>query len=450
MKLLYKLMLGMVAAAVAAGGYYFTHRQETAKLYTNSEFMSKYARYTQQARQLVSGELNFKDTNIDVFYVRQLVAEDNATKRTIMFAAKNKQAFSVEYQKKASFSGSKTLKATDVSFKDGKDEYIQYVVKLEQLEPATTYEYRIVTANDKGSWHELQTDDRKEFTAMIFADSQSADYSTWHKIAAKAFSKNPDTKLYLNLGDQVDNGQHKYQWEQWLNGIEAYSADIPMATLIGNHELYDLNWQERFPVVHKNLFSFPAPVEKYKNQFYSFDYGDVHFVVLDTNHRDEMVPYQPYLASAQLAWLRNDLANSKAKWKIALMHRDILMYGFSKESGYAHNWNTYFDYSAQDFMPIFERYGVDAVLSGHMHTYRRRAKLKGYQPNDKGITYIMTGVCGDQGKETLWEDFKWDAKRSPVRKNAANYMTLKASKDSLTFKAFLPDGQQFDEVVIKK
>lgn len=152
MKLLYKLIICAVAAIAVAGGYYFTHRQEIAILYTNSEFMSKYARYTQQIRQLMSGNLNFKDSNIDVYYVRQLVAEDNATQRTIMFSSKNKQNFSVEYQKKSSFSDSgKTVKAQDVSFKDGKDSYIEYVVKLENLEPATKYEYRIVTANNKGS-----------------------------------------------------------------------------------------------------------------------------------------------------------------------------------------------------------------------------------------------------------------------------------------------------------
>lgn len=440
----------LLLAAIAGGGYYFTHKQEIAKLYTNSKFMSKYSRYTQYARQLVSGDIKFKDANIGVFYVCQLVADDNATKRTITFAAKDKQAFSVEYQKKSGFNSSKTVKATDISFKDGNDEYIQYVAKLENLEPATKYEYRIVGANSKGSWHALETSSKKNFTAMIFADSQSADYATWRKISATAFSKNSDAKLYLNLGDHVDNGQHKWQWEQWFNGIEAYSADIPMATLIGNHELYNLKWQERFPVVHKKLFSFPAPVEKYKNQFYSFDYGDVHFVVLDTNHRDEMVPYQPYLASAQFAWLKNDLASTKAKWKVALMHRDIIMYSYAKGSGYTSNWQPYFDYPAQDFMPIFERYGVDAVLSGHMHTYRRRVKLKHFMPNDNGITYIMLGVSGDQPKEGLWSDFEWDAKRIPNKKNASSYMTLSVKDNQMKLKAFLADGQQFDEVVLKK
>lgn len=125
-KYLLVVLLVVVTAAVAGGSYYFTHRQEIAKLYTNSEFMSKYARYTQMARQLVTFNMNFKDSNIDVFCVRQLVAEDNATQRTIMFSAKNKKNFSVEYQKKSGFNSSKTVKSQDVSFKDGKDSYIEY------------------------------------------------------------------------------------------------------------------------------------------------------------------------------------------------------------------------------------------------------------------------------------------------------------------------------------
>lgn len=400
---------------------------------------------------------NGKDTNLGVSFVRQLVAKDNSTARTIMFASEAKKSYLIEYRK----SGSRKLqsvKAVDASFKDGEDSYIQYVAKLEQLTPSTKYEYRIVQAKDDtnkenkpGSWHELETDNKGEFTAMIFADAQSSGtYKEWIAIADKAYSKNKKSKLYLNLGDQVDCGAHGYQWKRWFTGIEPFSADIPMATLVGNHEVYNMQWEEAFPKAYINLFHVPSALEQYKHQFYSFDYGNVHFVVLDTNHRDEMVKYQPYMANAQLSWLRQDLANSKAKWKVALMHRDILMYRFSEESGRACNWQTYVDYSGRDFMPIFEQYGVDAVLSGHLHTYRRRVPLKNFRPDNKGITYIMLGVSGNQSYGNLWADFEWDAKRSPDRKDTRNYMTMKASDKQLELRAFLEDGTQFDEVILKK
>jgi len=394
-------------------------------------------------------EYNYSDAKLGVEDVRQLVTEDNTTQRTIMFSAKEKKPFSIEYKKKSA-SQSKIVKANDKTFKN-KYEYILYSAKLKQLEPNTQYEYRIVTTDNRGTWHKLETDNKKGLTALIFADSQSADYSRWRKLAYTAYSNNKNAQLYLNLGDQVDNGEAKWHWDGWLSGIAPFSAEIPMATLIGNHELYNENYEESYPETHLKFFDFPAPIPKYKNQFYSFDYGPVHFVVLDTNHRDEMLKHQPNLPYAQLHWLRSDLANCKAKWKVALMHRDILMYGYDPSSGYKSEWRTYIDYSGKDFMPIFDTYGVDAVLSGHMHTYRRRTPLKYFNPHKKGTTYIMSGVSGDQTSYSkLWEDFSWDVKRAPSKPEEGNYMTMTVDDKQLVFKAFLPDGKQFDEVVIKK
>lgn len=424
------------------------------------------------------------DSKLGVKQVRQLVVQDNTTGRTIMFASEAKGSYGIEYRIKGEKSPS-IIAAKDVSFKDGKEKYIQYVAKLEKLRPGTKYEYRVVKAKETGeakdaasakdvakvkenagvadgnavkfkdaelgSWHQLETDDRKGFKAMIFADAQSGgDYKEWIGIADKAYSDNKNAKLYLNLGDQVDCGAHGYQWRRWFEGIKPFGADIPMASLIGNHELYTLNFEEGYPTSYLNLFYLPSAMEKYKHQFYSFDYGPVHFVVLDTNHRDEMVKYQPNLADAQIAWLRQDLANSKAKWKVALMHRDILMYRFSQESGRPCGWQTYIDYSGRDFMPIFDQYKVDAVLSGHLHSYRRRVPLKRSGPDPKGITYIMLGVAGNQSYGNLWADFEWDAKRSPDRKDPGGYMTMDVNDERLILKAFMPDGKEFDEVTLKK
>lgn len=393
-----------------------------------------------------------KDGNLNIKFVRQLVGK-TPSERTIMFAANDKKEYFVEYSKEGfSLKGNK-VKATDVSFKDGKDSYTQYMVKLSGLEPGAKYEYRVITNDKNGSWHKLEVPKSKDFSAVIFADSQSGDgYTKFNNIARTAFSNNKNAKLYLNLGDQVDNGQHQFQWKRWFECVEDYSADLPMAALVGNHECYDLNWNERFPKAHVNLFQFPVAMEKYKNQFYSFDYGDVHFTCLDTNYRWEVLPYQPNIVWEQINWVRQDLANSKAKWKVVLMHRDICMYGFNPASGNSSDWRTYIMETGTDFMPLFDQYGVDAVLSGHLHTYRRRVPIRNFRPNkEKGVTYIMSGVCGDQQKGLLWEDWSWDAKRSPEKeKETGNYMTMDVTDKKLTLKAFLPNGTQFDEVVLTK
>ena len=250
------------------------------------------------------------------------------------------------------------------------------------------------------------------------------------------------------MGDLVDNGQDGSQWRAWLGSVEPFSADLAFAPVIGNHEAYSLDWQMTPPKAYTNLFAVPENgLPEYKRQFYSFDYGPVHFTVLDTNFH-EAQGWQPRLLADELRWLEQDLAKSKARWKIVLQHRDIFMYAFSKESGRPERATFFLDFSRQ-LMPLYEKYGVDAVLSAHLHTYRRRMPLRNFTPSEDGITYILTGVAGNVRYPKLWGDFAWDAARAP-QPETANYMTLEVSPEKLIFKAFLPDGKQFDKVEIKK
>lgn len=404
------------------------------------------------------------DSSIGVQFVRQIVAEDNATCRTIMWQSQVRQDYSVEYRlkcignngvehdtvKKASDKVGTvfTKAATECSFKEAKTDYLQYQVQLQGLQPNSIYEYRIVTAKSKGTWHSIKTDNDKGFTALIFSDSQSSDYSGWQQLARAAQQRHKESELYINMGDLVDNGQDGSQWRAWLNSVEPFSADIAFAPVIGNHEAYSLEWKMTPPKAYINLFAVPENgLPEYKRQFYSFDYGPVHFTVLDTNFH-EAQGWQPQLLADELRWLEQDLANSKARWKIVLQHRDIFMYAFSKESGRPERATFFLDFSRQ-LMPLYEKYKVDVVLSAHLHTYRRRMPLRNFAPAEDGITYILTGVAGNVRYPKLWGDFAWDAARAP-QPETANYMTLEVSQEKLLFRAFLPDGKRFDEIEIKK
>lgn len=388
------------------------------------------------------------DTAIGVSQVRQLAAADNTAGRTLMWTGSRDSEYAVEVRREGEW-GTRSFKAENVSFKDGKYEYIQYKAALSGLEPGTDYRYRVVRGGACGRWHSLRTDGGGAFKALIFPDSQSSNYSGWTELARGAWERNKDAALYVNMGDLVDNGQDYYQWQQWLGSVEPFSGDIPLAPVIGNHETYSLEWQIRMPDAYTGLFSLPGNgMEKYRNQFYSFDYGPVHFTVIDTNFDDELIPFEPQLAEDQKRWLEQDLASAAAKWKVVLQHRDIVLYGFGPKSGRPQT-GTYFIETGLQLMPIYEKYDVDAVLSAHLHTYRRRVPLRGFAPAEDGITYILTGVAGSVRYPNLWGEWEWDAARAP-QPETANYMTMEADGEKLVFKAFLPDGRQFDETVIRK
>ena len=388
------------------------------------------------------------DAAVAITHIRQLVAADNKTARTIMWEGKVKQPYTLEYRKQGS-RDSRSVQAADSSFTD-KDSVIQYTARLDSLAPGSTYEYRINTAKNKGQWHKLHTEAGAGFTALIFPDSQSADYNGWQQLARTAYQRHPESAFYVNMGDLVDNGQDASQWRAWFNSVSVFSDALPLAPVIGNHEAYSLEWKECLPASYTQLFNVPQNgLAKYPNQFYSFDYGPVHFVVLDTNF-PEMKNFQPALLADELPWLEKDLAASRAKWKVVLMHRDIFLYGFGPESGREQTQTHFLDFSYQ-LLPVFEKYKVDAVLTAHLHTYRRRVPLQNFAPAPQGagITYILTGVAGDVRYPKLWGDFAWDAATAP-KPETANYLTLRANEQSLEFKAFLPDGRQFDEVKLTK
>ena len=363
-------------------------------------------------------EVQGSDTAVAITNPRQLVAADNKTGRTIMWEAKVKQPYTLEYRLQDD-KDIQAVQATDSSFTD-KNSIIQYTARLSGLVPGSAYEYRINTAQNKGRWHKLQTEKGAGFTALIFPDSQSADYSGWQQLAREAYKRHPQSAFYVNMGDLVDNGQDASQWRAWFNSVSVFRDAVPLAPVIGNHEAYNMEWKEYLPASYTHLFNVPQNgLAKYPNQFYSFDYGPVHFVVLDTNF-PEMENFQPDLLADELSWLE---AQSKTQ---------------------------FLDFSYR-LMPVFEKYKVDAVLTAHLHTYRRRVPLQNFAPapQGSGITYILTGVAGSVRYPKLWGDFEWDAATAP-KPETANYMTMKADEKTLEFKAFLPDGKQFDEVKLTK
>ncbi len=383
-----------------------------------------------------------------VTYLRQIITQDAAESRTIMWQADAALKDPVAEVKNAGGKITAVPAAVQQLNANGSTLYV-YTAALTGLEPGSTYEYRAGYEGSRTDWHKLSANNNGSFKALIFPDSQSADYSGWQKLAQTAYSKNGDAAFFINMGDLVDNGYDFSQWRAWFRSVEPMLENIPFAPVMGNHETYNMDWQVDMPTPYLTLFSLPPNgTAASQNQYYSFDYGDVHFTVLNTQ-TDEMAKFNPNLMEEQLAWLKNDLAQTQSKWKIVLMHKDILRYAFTDRPNSFDPQTIQFTPWAQQLMPVFEEYNVDAVLTAHLHTYRRRLPLKNFRPDDNGITYILTGVSGSVRYANLWQKNLADAALAPQPEDA-NYLTLEKTPDALTFKAFLPDGTQFDSVTITK
>lgn len=347
----------------------------------------------------------------------------------------------VEYRQTGDDDSLMQLPASSDAFSDdGVTTYI-HTAAVSDLKPGTAYEYRVGAGDKRSDWQSFHTAQGHDFKALIFPDSQSSDYSVWAATAQPAWQRNQDAQFFINMGDLVDNGQDHYQWNAWFDVVGDMIARIPVVPLLGNHETYDKDWKVRMPEAYLHLFALPRiDREKYQNQFYSFDYGDVHFVVLNTQSQ-ELADFEPSLDEDEVAWFKEDMAKTTKKWKIVLMHKDPLQYGFAnrpqpREEG--------FSPEGRLWMPLFDQYGVDAVLSAHLHTYRDRGHIRNFQRDESGPLYLITGVAGNVQYPGLWKQHSLDKYVAP-QPETDNYMTLEATDDSLTFRSFLPDGQLLEE-----
>src|SRR5919107_3758811 len=109
-------------------------------------------------------------------------------------------------------------------------------------------------------------------------------------------------------------------------------------------------------------------------QYYSFDYQNVHFIALGTEK--EYLDMSNDKAKEQLAFVQSDLkkasSNPNIDWIIPFFHR--LMY---YDDFQCNNLVDEYDHNMVDvYHPLFEKYGVSLVLHGHAHTYERTYPLK--------------------------------------------------------------------------
>ena len=108
-------------------------------------------------------------------------------------------------------------------------------------------------------------------------------------------------------------------WNAWFAAAKGVIDSIPIMPVSGNHESYGSKEITK-PLYCLEQFTLPQNgPEGLKGQAYSYDYGPVHFVVLDSQQTEQKQGGD--ILTIQQAWLEADLAASKATWKIVFFHK---------------------------------------------------------------------------------------------------------------------------------
>ena len=388
-----------------------------------------------------------------VLYVerlRQIVAGDTGRARVLMWEISTPtEQQTVELRVRGKEEIVRRYPVMDDRFTDEGIEVYQYAAELDQLTPGTKYQYRITAGEAATDWWEIYAPNANEaYKMLIFPDSQSSDYADWKELAHLAWARNTDAQIFACMGDLVDNGEDRLQWTEFFGGVKEMERLIPIAPVMGNHETYDLNWKVRLPEAYLHYFKTPTNGSKaFERYYYSFDYGDVHYIVLCTQQK-EIGEFKNGLVEEQLAWIRRDLKANRKRWNVVLMHKDVLQY---RINGRPERQEGIDEENGRVWMPIFDELAIDVVFSAHLHTYRNRGHIFGFEktPNKKGPLYILTGVAGNVRYPNLWIDHAFDEVTLP-QPETDNYLTMDVTREALEIACFLPDGTEMDRVRVMK
>ena len=189
---------------------------------------------------------------------------------------------------------------------------------------------------------------------------------------------------WLMLGDNAyDNGADSEYQNAVFETFRKVLPNTPLWSTIGNHETYTPG------IPYFDIFTLPAAgeaggVASGTERYYSFDFGNVHFVCLDSMTSIR----QP--GSPMLVWLDNDLAATNQRWTIAFWHHPPYSHG-------SHNSDSESELieMRENALPILESHGVDLVLAGHSHSYERSFLIDGHYGHSLTLDPSMIKDGGD-------------------------------------------------------
>ncbi len=207
--------------------------------------------------------------------------------------------------------------------------------------------------------------------------------------AFETFADGEPPDLWLMLGDNAyyDGTDAQYQAAVFEMYRRQLSASVLWPSL-GNHDTHSVD-----PVAETGPYfdSFTLPrsgeaggIPSETEKYYSFDYGPIHFVALDSclSSRSPSGP--------MLSWLEQDLAASSADWLVAFWHHSP----YTKGSHDSDTEGTLIE-MRENALPILEEYGVDLVLGGHSHGYERSFLLDSHYGLSDSLVPAMILDGGD-------------------------------------------------------
>lgn len=287
----------------------------------------------------------------------------------------------------------------------------RHAVTLSGLRPGSRYYYRVAGAQKTASFRTAPEEPGSGFTFAVVGDSGTGSKAQ-QAVAGLLERMQPD--LILHTGDVVyPKGDDADYDPKFFAPYRRIIGSVPIFPSLGNHDVETKNgapYLENFHLPRNN----PEDTERY----HSFDWGNAHFVALDSELYYDDEGGDP---GRQKAWLERDLGETRQPWKFVFFHRPP--YSSSEHGSDL--------VVREDLEPILARHGVDLVFNGHDHDYERTVQIK-------GVTYVVTGGGGTdlyEAGESEWTAFS---------RSAHHAVRVRVDGDRLRLEAVEPNGLVVD------
>lgn len=260
--------------------------------------------------------------------------------------------------------------------------FFQYSAELRGLTPGREYDYQVlldgVVVRDR---MRFRTTGPGPFNFLVFGDSGTGNEN--QAALARRMMERENPSLVLHTGDlSQESGTYEQLDATYFDVYAPLMSRSPFFPSPGNHDYYT---DDGIPChsAHAPPPAADVPSED-AGRYYSFEWGNVHFVSLNSNMLEN-----PARAARMLEWLDRDLARQSRFWKIVYFHHTPFPTGH-------HLTDAICNAAREKITPILERHNVHLVLTGHEHSYQRTHPLRNGVPveSGSGTVYVTTGGGG--------------------------------------------------------
>lgn len=317
----------------------------------------------------------------------------------------------------------------------------QHKAVLYGLVPNQAFCYRLYIYNQQrdgvqapveGSFRTLYTPERKEIHFIAAGNTGGENAGAKDLLSEQMAAAQAD--FWIHTGNLTASGLNADANAEFFTPYRDTLQTTPLFVSIGVNEYGpDLASRDSKSFVRTNYSRFHDMTwSNATPKYFSFDTANARFIFLDANAAYGAV-WAPNIdeTSAQYKWLQTTLAGAGEKWKIVVLNAPLYSTG---EKGPA-------EAAAAQFIPLFERYGVDLVLQGGEANYERTFPMFKEEPGPRGVTYVTLGGGGATPKR------RNGAHASTARfVSAYHYADIKIVDRKLTMKVFNEQGKQIDKL----